>query len=166
MVPGRLALAPTRDTRRASPDGTSMQIIPELIPTAILTVPFAVTLLALWFILFKPLLDYLEEREGVSTRALAEADHIRHSTASRMAEIEGRLAAARKSATELRQDARARAQKQEIAIVRAARVEADERVDAAVAAIGQSRTSASTVLRNQASDLARDLARQVLGREI
>ena len=143
-----------------------MQIIPELIPTAILTVPFAVTLLALWFILFKPLLDYLEEREAVTSKALAEADHIRHSTTSRMAEIEGRLAEARKSATELRTAARASAQKQEVAIVRAARVDADQRVDAAVAAIGESRSAASNTLRNQASELARDLARQVLGREI
>lgn len=143
-----------------------MQIIPELIPTAILTVPFAVTLLALWFILFKPLLDYLEGREAVTARALADADRIRHETVSRVAEIEGRLSTARKESGELRAAARGRAQKQEAAIIRQARAEADQRVDAAVVAIAGSRQSASDVLKNQAGELARDVARQALGREI
>ena len=143
-----------------------MQIIPELIPTAILTVPFAVTMLALWFILFKPLLDYLEGREAVTARALADAAHTHHETASRVSEIENRLTAARKASGELRQAARGRAQKEEAGILKKARAESDQRVDIAVAAIGESRTAASNLLSQQANQLARDIALQVLGREV
>jgi F0F1-type ATP synthase membrane subunit b/b' len=50
--------------------------------------------------------------------------------------------------------------------VRAARAAADARVAEAVGQIGQQRQAAAATLRGQANDLARDLARQVLGREL
>jgi len=98
-----------------------MQIIPQPIPTLVLVVPFLVTFVALWQILFKPLFEYLEDRDRVSREALAEAKHLRHDADARLADIEARIAAGRKEAADHRATARAAAQKQEAAAVRAAR---------------------------------------------
>jgi F0F1-type ATP synthase membrane subunit b/b' len=143
-----------------------MQIIPEPIPTAVLVVPFVMTLLALWGILFKPLFDYLEQRDAVAAKALAEADHFRRDSAARLTDIEARLSAARKESGDHRSAARAKAQKEEAAIVKQARAAADARVAEAVGVIERQRESASTALRSSVGDLARDLTRQVLGREV
>jgi F-type H+-transporting ATPase subunit b len=143
-----------------------MQIIPQPIPTLVLVVPFLVTFVALWQILFKPLFEYLEDRDRVSREALAEAKHLRHDADARLADIEARIAAGRKEAADHRATARAAAQKQEAVAVRAARAAADARVAEAVGQIGQQRQAAAATLRGQANDLARDLARQVLGREL
>jgi F-type H+-transporting ATPase subunit b len=143
-----------------------MEIIPDPVAAAVLTVPFVVTAAVLWLVLFKPLLAYLDERQAVSARALAEASELRHGAAHRTTEIEKRLAAARESAGAARRLARERAQKREAAILAEARAESDRRVAAAVDALGTERAAASATLRTQAADLARDMTRQILGREI
>jgi F0F1-type ATP synthase membrane subunit b/b' len=143
-----------------------MQILPDPIAALVLTLPFLVTLAGLWFILFKPLLAYMEERDAVSARALAEADHLNHQAEARLSEIDARLATARKESADHRQAHRAVAQKQEVAIIRQARSAADARVDAAVERIGGERQAASGILRGQATELGNEVARQVLGREV
>ena len=50
-------------------EGPCMQIIPSIPEAAFLTVPFMVAGLALGFILFKPLLDYIDERNAISGTA-------------------------------------------------------------------------------------------------
>ena len=79
-----------------------MQIIPNPTIMALQIVPFVVTLAALYFIIFKPMLAYLEGREQVVAKDRADAERLASELAAKMADYESRLAAARSEATELR----------------------------------------------------------------
>ncbi len=140
-----------------------MEIIPQIAPVIALTLPFLVAYLALHFILFRPFHDFLEERDGVATKAIDDAEVMDLAAADKLKQLDDKLAAARKEAGEIRQAARGRAQTEEAKILAAARAEADKEVDAAVAQIAKDRKNAATTLRGTANILSGDIASQVLG---
>lgn len=141
-----------------------MEIIPELVPVVLLVLPFFVTYAVLHVVLFRPLLQYLEDREAVSGTAEAEAKSFEQATADKMTEVEAQLAAARRDITELRKDARTEAQAKEAEILAAARKEAEGTIEEAVARIGKEKKAAATTLKGTAKVLSADIAAQVLGR--
>ncbi|MBA2321878.1 MAG: hypothetical protein H0V89_12080 [Deltaproteobacteria bacterium] len=143
-----------------------MEIIPDPIAAAVLTIPFAITAAVLWLVLFKPLLAYLEAREAVTAQALAEAAELNHGAARRTSDIEHQLANAREAAANARRLGRERAQRREAAILAEARAASDARVGSAVATLHGEREAASATLRGQAGELAREMSRQILGREV
>src|SRR6185436_1834148 len=99
----------------------SMEIIPDPVHVALLTLPFAVAALAVHLILWRPLLAWLDERDHTSAHAREEAARLDTQASEQLARIEARLAEARAHAGSLRQQARARAHAQETEIVTAAR---------------------------------------------
>ena len=141
-----------------------MEIFPELVPAVLLVLPFLVTLLALNFILFKPLVQYLEDRDAVSGKALAEADSFKSAANDKLAELEEQLAGARREIVEIRKHARGEAQGEEAKILAEARKAAEAEVDTAVARISKEKADASVTLRGTAKVLSGDIAAQVLGR--
>lgn len=142
-----------------------MEIIPSVVPAALLAIPFLVTMGALHFILFRPLFDYLVEREQLSAQARAEAEDLNNSAEERLRSIEEQLAATRKEATEIRQAARGKALETENQILAVARQEADAEVSAAVQQIVAEKERASATLRGTAKVLSTDIAARVLGRQ-
>lgn len=142
-----------------------MEIIPSLVPVVLLSIPFLVTMAALHIILFKPLFAYLEEREGLSTRARLEATELNQSADQKLASIEQQLADTRRETTELRKDARAQARQKEAAVLAEARQAAEREVDDAVGQIAEEKKRASATLRGTAKVLSTDIAAQVLGRQ-
>jgi F-type H+-transporting ATPase subunit b len=143
-----------------------MEILPDPVHTALLTLPFLVALVSLHLILWRPLLDYLDARDEASARARHEAHELEGAADEQLQRIETRLVSARVHVGELRQAARARALTREGEIVAAARAQADERVDQAVEQIGVAQSEASATLKASAEDLSRDIAAQVLGRSV
>jgi F-type H+-transporting ATPase subunit b len=143
-----------------------MEIVPDPTIAVLQALPFLVTFVALYFILFKPLLQYLAEREEASTGARAEAAQLGVEVAQRLETLEERLATARAEIGNQRADARARAHQKETEVISAARDAAEKRVESALAQLDIERQQASKALRDTADTLAVDIAGQVLGRQI
>jgi len=143
-----------------------MVIIPDPILSAILLVPFLVTMVSLHFILFKPMLQYLDERNAAGEAARGETGVLLTQLDDRMAVLNERIEEARAEVGDHRSAARGRALEAEAKILKKAREEADERVQTAVKKIAGEHRLASTTLRGTAQSLSRDVASQVLGREI
>lgn len=142
-----------------------MEIIPDPIHVALLTLPFVVAVGALHVILWRPLLAYLEERDATSARARHEAHELESAAGEQMTRIEARLAETRAHVGELRQKARQRALAAEAEIVAAARAQAEQRTSEAIAQILTDKRAASATLGATATDLGRDIATRVLGRD-
>ena len=140
-----------------------MDIIPDLAPAIALTLPFLFAFVALKFILFTPFYDFLEERDGVATKALDAAHEMDQAAADKIEELERKLTAARKDAGDIRNAARVRAHEEEAKILAAARAAGDEKVDAAIVQIAKEKKNAATTLRGTAKILSGDIASQVLG---
>lgn len=140
----------------------------EVIPTPELAVqlvfPFLVTLVALHFILFKPMLAYLAGREHAVSHALSEAHHLEHAVEQRVADLAKRLAEAEKQVGDLRAAGRGRALQQEVAITGAARKAAEGRTTQAIGEIREERARAAGRMREIATGLATDITHRVLGR--
>ncbi|MEZ4240800.1 MAG: ATP synthase F0 subunit B [Myxococcota bacterium] len=143
-----------------------MEIYPDPVHTALLTLPFLVALVSMYLILWNPLLAYLDARDEASERARHEAKELDSAADEQLSRIEGRLAEARVQVHELRQTARSGALAREAEIVAAARAQADDHVRAAVAQIATDRREASVALQTSAQELSREIAEQVLGRTV
>jgi len=142
-----------------------MQIIPELVPTLLLTLPFLVTYIALHVILLRPLYDYLEDRDKAVNGARAGAEELHAKTDARLGELDEQLAKARTAMAELRAEARAQALAEESKILAKAREEADAKINIAIEQIQSEQAEASKTLKSISENLSADIVNQVLGRE-
>lgn len=140
----------------------------ELIPAlaVMLFVPFAVTFFALRFILWQPLLAYLEAREHAIIGTKHEAEKLSHEATARTAEIEKKLQVTREDIAAERAAARKRVADRHAVIVGEARATAEQHLSSAVAEIERARAQAGSELRPMANDLAREIAAGVLGRQV
>lgn len=143
-----------------------LEIIPDPIHVVLLVIPFLVAVTGAHFILWKPLLAYLEEREDTVEKAVKETDELQTSTEQQLTDLEAKLTAARAKVVELKSDARARAQVKEAEILAAARSAAEKRIAEAVEVIDTERKAAATALETTANELSREIAAKVLGREV
>jgi F-type H+-transporting ATPase subunit b len=143
-----------------------MEVVPSLPLALLMVVPFLVTFVALRFILFKPLLDYLDERDHTIAQARHDTESLTAQIGERMTSLEAKLANARDAVASLRTAARQRAQEQQAGIIGKARAEADTLVKQAVAEIGVEREKAAGTMRDTAAALSREIASRVLGRQV
>lgn len=143
-----------------------MEIVPNPTLVAIQMAPFLVVLGALYFIIFKPMLDYLEARERVIEEGRSEARKLEEQLEGRIADYDARLAAARAQVTELHARLRAEAQAAADHRLHEARAAADAQVAAAVASIAVEREAARAKLEATARALAVDISARVLGRTV
>jgi F0F1-type ATP synthase membrane subunit b/b' len=146
--------------------GNLMQIIPDLIPSLVLTLPFLVSMIALHVIFFKPLFAYMEEREGVANTARQEADDFQQATGEKLAQLETELIEARRRAAAVRSDSRTEAQAEEAVIIAAARKKAEGELEEAVTQIAAEAQTAAATLKGTAATLSAEIAQQVLGRPL
>jgi F0F1-type ATP synthase membrane subunit b/b' len=143
-----------------------MEIYPDPIHVALLTLPFLVTMLGLHVILWQPLLGYLDERDATSERARHESHELESASTELMTKIESRLATARQHISSIRQQARQRALAREAEIVAETRAAADQRLGQALQQITADKKVAAQALRDTAADLSKQIAAQVLGRPV
>ncbi len=141
-------------------------IVPDLSTALVMTVPFLITFLLLRTILFKPLFEYLEERDQASVTARKEASDLSDEIEARVAAVDAKLVDAQNEVAALRAAARQKAHEEEERILLEARAEADRRIEEGVAAVAASREEASRALRETTAQLSTDIASQVLGRPI
>ena len=143
-----------------------MEIFPTPALAAVMVIPFLVTFLALYVILFRPLVAYLEARESARDGALQEAKALESQVAERTEDLQKRLEAARSEVVALRASERARALEIESEIIADARTTADAHIGRAITEIQASAATARQSIGTTASTLSTEIAAQVLGREL
>lgn len=141
-----------------------MEVVPNPALAALLLLPFLVTMAALYFILFKPLLAYLGEREHAVVGSRAEAQQLNHTADARVKQLESQLVATREAIATTRAAARGRAAEQQALIVGKARKAADAQLAAAITDIAAEQGRAAGSIGPMAQSLAGDIVTQVLGR--
>ena len=143
-----------------------MNIIPN--PTLLLLqlLPFIVTIAGLYFILFKPMFTYLEERDGASTGATDTAKDLESAVQAKKAEITTKIQAALKESSELRASARQELMAEYNNFVQAKRQEAEKEIKEAAQAIAVEKSAARQEVHVQAEAFANDIASQIIGRNI
>lgn len=141
-----------------------MEIDPILIVLQL--IPFLFVLVGLHFIIFKPMLHLLEEREKniVKDREVAALEEAR--VKDQMDELEQKLSRAKAKANEERQALREEIRKGEQEILDRARAQGDVLVTEARSQIETERKAASRALREETDALANEIASSVLGRSV
>ena len=143
-----------------------MEIMPNPVMTALSAIPFLVTIFGLYFIIFKPMLQYLDDRLKAMEGGAAEARELESRIAEQSAEYDQKLKAARTQITELRTRMRDEAVAEVEARLTAARSEAEAEVDAARVSIQAEADAARASLEDTARALAGNIAGQVLGKTV
>lgn len=146
--------------------GPTLDIIPNPLVVALQLAPFAVTAVALYKIIFKPTLSYLDERWAAIDGTKKRASELEARAAARLADYEGQLNKARAEVMDIRAARRAEALGQYSQIVNGARADGEKRVAEALVELGQDREAARIVMETSARGLADDIANQVLGRTV
>lgn len=143
-----------------------MNIEPDGVLILLQVLPFLATLVALHFILFRPMLAYLEARRSAVLDVREEAQGVTRRAEDAQTRLEARLSQARVEGAELRTRLHAEAAAQRSALLQEARALADTRVTAALGEIATAREAGRTLLRATASALAADIASTVLDRPV
>lgn len=129
-------------------------------------VPFVVVLVGLYFIIFKPMLTMLSEREKNIHGFRKEAELLQEEVSAKLSELEGRLADARAEASVERARLRSEAQSAEQEILAAARQRADALLEEARKEIATERAAAEAQIEATLGDLSQRIAGRVLGRQV
>ena len=142
-----------------------MNIIP--IPTLLVLqlIPFAIALAALYYIIFKPMVAYLDAREENIEGARAEAKELEQQTAQNLAELNNRLKEVRSTLNDKRMAARAELMAQYNETIYKARQEADQEIKEQVALLSTEQDAAREELKTKAQAIAKLVAIQTLGRD-
>lgn len=143
-----------------------MQIIPDPLVVALQLVPFLLTIAALHFIIFKPMLEYLDDREKAQSGGKDEAGALRGRIEEKTADYEARLAQARNEVVDLRAERRSAAAAEAEARLSESRHASEAKVEAALADIDAERQAAAKGIEQASAELANDIAGQVLGRSL
>jgi F-type H+-transporting ATPase subunit b len=143
-----------------------MEIMPDPWLAPLLAMPFLATMAALHFILYKPLLAYLEARDHALHGAKHEADSLAQQNAGSMAELDRKMAEAHGSVGAIRREARGRANEVEAKILAAARSAAAAKTAEALEEVKREQHAAAGSMQRLSAELANDIAGRVLGRSV
>jgi len=140
----------------------------EIDPTLILLqlIPFLVVLVGLYYIILKPLLKVIEQREKHAVEDRKEAKFLEQEVEEKLAELDDKLARARSEANAERQKLRDEIHEREEQMLGEARAKADAMLDEARGQIAAERDAARKVLQDESETLAKEIASSVLGREV
>lgn len=143
-----------------------MQIIPNPTMVVLQLFPFLLTLFGLYFIIFKPMLAYLEGREKAMTEGRVEAQGLQAEIDERVRKMEVSLEAARKEVAQLRANRRKGGAAAYDARIRAAREEAERKIEAALASLRAETEVVRAGLSAETEAVASQIASRVLGRDV
>ena len=143
-----------------------MNIIPDLILVVTQVVPFLVLVAGLHFILYKPMLAYLDARAHATIGARKEAEVLQARAAARLAEWDAALARAQAEVTEYRSQRRAAANQGHQRVIAEARGAAEAHIHQAVAVLRSEADTARAELHASSLALSREVAVRVLGRPL
>ncbi|HCH62787.1 MAG TPA: hypothetical protein DFR83_08285 [Deltaproteobacteria bacterium] len=143
-----------------------MDVFPNPLVIVLQVVPYLITLLGLYSIIFKPMIQHLDGREDAIDGAQDRARELQEQLAARAEEYESKLNAARIEMTEQRAKRRAEALSEAETMVQAARGEADKQMEGALETIRSEASAAREGLRGSSALLAQQISSSVLGRPV
>ena len=149
-----------------SKTGNDMNLIPNPTLIALQVIPFLLTLVAMYQIIFKPMIAYLDSREDSITGTKNKAEALEADAEQKMADLQKELSAARAKAGEIRAAARAEALAEYNQTVQTARTNAEKRIEGAVTELEREKEVARITLRSTAKEVANQIASNALGREL
>lgn len=141
-----------------------MNIIPDPLLVALQMLPFLALMLGLRAILFKPMLDYLDERATATVGSRKEAEGLQERAGTLLTQWEAAIAKAHGEIADFRAARRAVANQEYQRVIAEARREAESRISDAVLVIRGEAALAREELRGASRLLAGDVVAQVLGR--
>jgi len=143
-----------------------MNIIPEPTVVVLQMIPFLLTVTALYYIIFKPMLGYLSERDGATGGARQQAEDMQAQINEKLSSYEESIATARSRIALTRSSRRADAMTAYNERIAAARGESDTKMDAARQTLSEDQEAARQELKGTTAQLATQISSRVLGREI
>ena len=143
-----------------------MNLIPNPILILLQVIPFFITLFGMYFILFKPLREYLDQRDNSIDGALEEAKSIKEATEVKISKLEAELKTARHEAALIRNEALTEGMSEYNNRIAKEREEAQARTAEAIKVIEEETSNATATLNVEANDIATQIATQVLGRSL
>jgi len=143
-----------------------MNIYPNFTLVLLQVIPFLLTIGVLHLIIFKPMLNYLEERDNASSGAEDEAKRLNEEIEGRLRELDSKIQEAQQEASKMRTESRERLVRQYNDVVHHSRKDADQQVKEAVLEISAQQSAARQEIKAQAKDIAQQIAGQALGRDI
>jgi len=129
-------------------------------------IPFVIALVGLHFIIFKPVLALLAEREKNIHGFKKEAELLQEEVDARLSELEVKLTDARAQAMAERNRLRQEALESEQELIAAARERAEQVIEEARGVLATEQATARAQLEAAAQGLSKDIASRLLGREI
>lgn len=143
-----------------------MNIIPNFTLVALQLIPFLVTIASLYYILFKPMMDYLEGRDNASSGATDTAKQLEDSIQAKKQEITEKVQAALKEASEKRSAHRQELVEAYNVFVHDKRKMAEEEIKGAIHDIHIEKAAARQSVLANAESFANDIASKIIGRNI
>ena len=143
-----------------------MNIIPNLTLVALQFLPFIVTIAALYFIAFKPMMDYLEGRENASSGATGTAKELEAEIQTKKSEILSEINTALKAASDKRAVVRQELVEEYNEFVYQKRLVAEGVIKEAINEIAIEKSAARQEVRVQAENFANEIAGKIIGRNI
>lgn len=143
-----------------------MNIIP--VPSLILLqlVPFLLTISVLYFVLFKPMLKYIDERDEKIFASREKADALKKSNKASMDELQKKTTAFRMEISAQRSEERTKAMNDYNHTVHAAKKEADASIKAEAHRLMEEQALIREELKQTAREIANHIASKTLGRSI
>ena len=143
-----------------------MNIIPNLTLVALQFLPFITTIAALYFIVFKPMMDYLEERENASSGATDTAKELEVDIRTKKSEILNEINIALKEASNKRSVVRQELVEEYNGFVYQKRQVAEAVIKDAINEIAVEKSAVRQEVRVQAENFANEIAGKIIGRNI
>ena len=141
-----------------------MSIFPDPLLIVLQAIPFLVTMAVLSKLVFKPMTEYLQERDDASVGTRETAVQLQKEAAAKLDEYESRMKEAKAEMTGLRATRRAEAIEKREAAVAVARSEAEASLEKALETIATEKAAAATQMQTISTALAADITSTVLGR--
>jgi len=158
----RRQAGPGRQAEFAHKNGAQMAIIPDPWLMFLHAIPFGLTMLMLHFVLFKPMISYLGDRDKAIVGSREDAKRLEEKAEEKLAQYEAALANARADVSAVRAAARATAMEEREAAIANVRQEAETKIAAALVEIQAAAQVAAKELQPISSTLADDISNQVL----
>lgn len=139
-----------------------MNIIPNPLMIGLQLIPFLITCFALYAIIFKPMLAYLDERGAKTDGAKADAEALLEKVQAQLADYEARLAEANAEVRTIRNERRAEAMKAYNGRIDEARKVAEGQVSDALVQLEAEQATARGELKGSVNALADQIAGNIL----
>ena len=143
-----------------------MNIMPNMLLVGLQLLPFIITITSLYFIIFKPMMVYLEEREHRSLGATDSAKSLTSETNQMNETIEATTQEALKKASEKRSQARQELMSEYNNYISEQRQIAEQKIQSAVQELEIEKASAKQAIRAETEAFASDIATKLIGRDV